>query len=133
MTPLRKRMVDDMTVRGLSENTRKSYLSAVSGLARHYGRSPDCIEAREVQDYLIFLYEKRGLTWKSCKTIRHDTDGRRASADHRRAAPDLATLHAARRGSPTATGSTQTAFVGAAVTEKLDLDESPTPFPSGTL
>ena len=71
MTPLRQRMIDDMTVRGLSENTRKSYLSAVTGLARHYGRSPNRIEAREVQDYLIFLHEQRGLTWKSCNTIRH--------------------------------------------------------------
>lgn len=47
--------------------------------------------------------------------------------------PHVATLHAANRGSPTAAGSTQTAFVGAAVTENLDLDDSPTPFPSGTL
>ena len=65
--------------------------------------------------------------------IRDDTDGRCASADHRRAAPDLATLHAANGGSPTAAGSAQTAFVGAAVTENLELDESLTPFPSGTL
>ena len=56
---------------GLSENTRKSYLNAVTGLARHYGGSPDCIDAREVQHFLIFLHERRGLTWKSCHTIRH--------------------------------------------------------------
>ena len=71
MTPLRQRMIDDMSVRGLSENTRKSYLSAMTGLTRHYRRSPDHIEAREIQDYLLFLHEKRGLTWKSCNTIRH--------------------------------------------------------------
>ena len=71
MTPLRQRMIDDMSVRGLSENTRKFYLSAMTGLTRHYRRSPDHIEAREIQDYLLFLHEKRGLTWKSCNTIRH--------------------------------------------------------------
>ena len=71
MTPLRQRMIDDMSVRGLSENTRKSYLSAMTGLTRHYRRSPDHIQAREIQDYLLFLHEKRGLTWKSCNTIRH--------------------------------------------------------------
>ena len=71
MTPLRKRMIKDMTVRGLAENTRKSYLNSVSGLARHYGRSPDRISAQEVQDYLIFLHEERGLTWKSCNCARH--------------------------------------------------------------
>jgi len=41
MTPLRKRMIKDMTVRCLAANTRKSYLNSVSGLARHYGRSSD--------------------------------------------------------------------------------------------
>ena len=40
MTPLRQRMINDMTVRGLAENTKKSYLNSVTGLARHYRRSP---------------------------------------------------------------------------------------------
>ena len=71
MTPLRQRMIDDMTVRGLAENTRKSYLGAVTGLARHYRQSPDSLDARQVQDYLIHLHEKRGLTWTSCNTARH--------------------------------------------------------------
>ena len=71
MTPLRQRMVNDMTVRGLAENTKKSYLRSVSGLACHYGRSPDRISAQEVQDYLIFLHQERGLTWQSCNCARH--------------------------------------------------------------
>ena len=71
MTLLRKRMVKDMTVRGLAVNTRKSYLNSVSGLARHYGRSPDRISTQEVQDYLLFLHEERGLTWQSCNCARH--------------------------------------------------------------
>ena len=36
MTPLRQRMTNDMTVRGLAENTKRSYLTSVTGLARHY-------------------------------------------------------------------------------------------------
>ena len=53
MTQLRQRMTDDMTVRGLAENTKKSYLNSVAGLARHYRRRPDRISAPEVQDYLL--------------------------------------------------------------------------------
>ena len=71
MTPLRQRMINDMTVRGLSENTKKSYLASVKGLAHHYRRSPDQISAQEVQDYLIHLHEQRGLSWKSCNCVRH--------------------------------------------------------------
>ena len=71
MTPLRQRMTDDMTVRGLAENTKKSYLNSVAGLARHYRRSPDRISAPEVQDYLLHLHEQKGLTWQSCNCVRH--------------------------------------------------------------
>ena len=71
MTPLRQRMINDLTVRGLAENTKLSYLRSVTRLARHYRRSPDQISAQEVQDYLIHLREQRGLSWKSCNTIRH--------------------------------------------------------------
>ena len=71
MTPLRQRMINDMTVRGLAENTKKSYLNSVTGLARHYRRSPDQISAREVQDYLVHLHEQRGWSWKSCNCVRH--------------------------------------------------------------
>jgi hypothetical protein len=40
MTPLRQRMIHDLTIRGLAENTQKAYLPAVTGLARYYRRSP---------------------------------------------------------------------------------------------
>lgn len=71
MTRLRKRMINDMAIRGLSENTVRSYLNSVSGLARFYGRSPERISAQEVQDYLLHLHEQRGLSWKSCNCARH--------------------------------------------------------------
>lgn len=71
MTPLCQRVIHDLTVRGLAENTRKSYLRAVTGLARHYRRSPDELSAQEVQAYLVWLHEERHLSWKSCNTIRH--------------------------------------------------------------
>ena len=71
MTTLRQRMIKDLTVRGLAENTQKSYLYAVSSLALHYHRSPDKISANEIQDYLIYLHEERHLSWQSCNTARH--------------------------------------------------------------
>ena len=64
-------MIDDMAVRGLAENTIRSYLNSVSGLAHFYGRSPETISAQEVQDYLLHLHEQRGLSRKSCNCARH--------------------------------------------------------------
>ncbi len=63
MTPLRQRMIHDLTIRGLAENTQKSYLQAVTGLARHYQRSPDQLSAQDVQSYLVWLHQERGLSW----------------------------------------------------------------------
>ena len=71
MTPLRQRMINDMTVRGLANSTMASYLRSVTRLARHYRRSPDQISAPEVQDYLLFLHQHHGLCWTTCNTIRH--------------------------------------------------------------
>ena len=71
MTPLRQRMINDMTVRGLASTTIASYLRSVTRLARHYGRSPDRISACEVQDYLLFLHQEHGLSWQTCNTVRH--------------------------------------------------------------
>ena len=71
MTALRQRMIHDLTIRGLAENTQKAYLQAVTGLARYYRRSPDQLSAQDVQNYLLWLHQERGLTWKSCNTVRH--------------------------------------------------------------
>ena len=67
-----------MTVCGLAENTKKTYVNSVNGLARHYRRSPDAVSTQEVQDYLIHIHKhrvripcKRGLSWQSCNCARH--------------------------------------------------------------
>ena len=71
MTPLRQRMINDMSVRGLASGTQESYLRSVTRLARHYRRRPDRISAREVQDFLLVLHQQHGLNWSTCNTVRH--------------------------------------------------------------
>ena len=41
MKPLRQKMLNDLRVRNLAENTQASYLQSVTGLAVYYKRSPD--------------------------------------------------------------------------------------------
>jgi integrase/recombinase XerD len=40
VSPLRRRMIEDMTIRNLSPMTQRSYIHAVGGYSRHFGRSP---------------------------------------------------------------------------------------------
>lgn len=55
MTPLRQRMIEDMQLRGLSENTQAAYVLAVRQLAEHYSRSPDQIAEEELRQYFLYL------------------------------------------------------------------------------
>ena len=51
MSPLRRRMIEDMTVRNLSRSTQQSYLYAVAKFSRHFNRAPDQLGMEEVRAY----------------------------------------------------------------------------------
>jgi site-specific recombinase XerD len=53
MTALRQKFIDEMELRGFSENTTRSYISMVRDLARHFKRSPDQIKDEELKQYLL--------------------------------------------------------------------------------
>ncbi|HUB50366.1 MAG TPA: site-specific integrase [Acetobacteraceae bacterium] len=55
MSPLRARMIEDMTLAGLAQGTQKIYTQAVYRLAAHYRRSPDQLSEEEVRTYLLSL------------------------------------------------------------------------------
>lgn len=62
VTPLRQRMIDDMTVRNLSTRTQNLYISAVAAFARHFRTSPDLLGPAEVKAYQLHLIRDRGLS-----------------------------------------------------------------------
>jgi len=66
MSPLRMRMIEDMTLAGLATSTQAVYVEAVCKLATHYRRSPDDLNEEEVRSYLVGLRE-RGLARGSFK------------------------------------------------------------------
>ena len=61
MTPLRKRMIDDMVSAGLAPNTQAAYIRGVHGLAAHYRRSPGDLGETEVRSYFLHLRDERGV------------------------------------------------------------------------
>ena len=69
MTPLRRRLFDDMTVRNLSPATQQSYVYAVAKFSRFFGRSPDRLGVGEVRAYQIHLVGLK-LSWSHI-TLRH--------------------------------------------------------------
>ena len=61
MTPLRKRMTEDLQLRGMGERTQQMYVRAVRQLSEHYSKSPDKITEEELRDWttLAFVRAKR--------------------------------------------------------------------------
>src|ERR1700676_4210384 len=62
MTPLRRRMIEDMQVRNLSPVTQRCYVHAISKFARHFNRSPDRLGLAEIRAYQIHL-TVTGASW----------------------------------------------------------------------
>ena len=57
MTPLRKKMIEDMRLRNLAERTQEQYVNCVAVYARHYRASPAQLGEHEVRGFLLLLEE----------------------------------------------------------------------------
>lgn len=68
MTVLRRKMIENMQLRGLSVRTQESYVQAVSQLARHYHKPPDQIVEEELRLYFLYLKTVRHVS-RSTQTI----------------------------------------------------------------
>lgn len=62
MTPLRQRMIEDLRIRGLSQNTIDSYVGAVARFARHFGRSPDELSEEDIRSFRVHLTCERKVS-----------------------------------------------------------------------
>lgn len=59
ISPLRRRMIEDMTIRNLSPATQQSYLYAVAKFSRHFKRSPDRLGLEDVRAYQLHLIARQ--------------------------------------------------------------------------
>src|ERR1700747_481935 len=55
MSPLRRRMIEDMTMRKFVEKTQKDYIRYVKDLTAFLGRSPDTATAEDLRRYQLHL------------------------------------------------------------------------------
>src|ERR1022692_4741415 len=55
MTPLRKRMIEDMQLRNLAPQTQRSYLHHIAGLARFFQISPEHLNLEDIRQDQVYL------------------------------------------------------------------------------
>ena len=68
MTPLRRRMIDYMTIRNLSPSTQKIYVRAVVHFSTFHGRSPDKLTFEDVRDYRLHLISRGSKSAQSTRS-----------------------------------------------------------------
>jgi len=71
VTELRRRMIEDLQLRGFSERSQEMYVRAVRQLAQHYHKSPDQITEEELRAYFLHIknvkkWSRTGLTIALC-------------------------------------------------------------------
>ena len=55
MTPLRQRMIEDLRIRGLAQNTIDTCVGAVARFARYFGRPPAELGKEHIRVFQVHL------------------------------------------------------------------------------
>ena len=63
MTPLRRRMIEDMTLRNRAPRTIRAYTGYVADFARYFHAPPDRLGPEHVRSYLLHLLQERQASW----------------------------------------------------------------------
>jgi integrase/recombinase XerD len=68
MSPLRRRMIEDMTIRNLSRSTQQSYIYAVARFSRHFNCPPDRLGMEDVRAYQLNLIDQK-YSWSHVNQV----------------------------------------------------------------
>ena len=63
MTPLRKRMTQDLRIRNYADSTIEVYTDLVARFARFFGKSPEDLGPEDIRTYQVYLVEERKVSW----------------------------------------------------------------------
>lgn len=55
MTELRRKMIQDLQLRGYADRTQQSYVAAVGLLAKHFNQSPDQLTDQEIRHFFLHM------------------------------------------------------------------------------
>jgi integrase/recombinase XerD len=65
MSELRKRFVEDLTLRNYARRTIETYTRHVACFARHFGRSPAELGPEEIRRYQLYLIQEKRASWST--------------------------------------------------------------------
>jgi integrase/recombinase XerD len=68
MTQLRRRMIEDMQLRGYAWNTQRSYLACVRSLAKYCRKPPDQVDEEDIRRFFLYLINEKKRTGGTVST-----------------------------------------------------------------
>lgn len=63
MSPLRQRVIEDLTIRNYSPRTIKVYVDRIAKFAQYFGQSPDRLGPAEIREFQLFLVQTKKSSW----------------------------------------------------------------------
>jgi integrase/recombinase XerD len=89
MTPLRRRMIQDMQLRNFAPGSVNVYVNCAARFARHFAKSPESLGPEDVRAFLLHLIEQRRVSWayynlhlQALRFLYNVTLGRPAALEH---------------------------------------------------
>src|SRR4051794_15131966 len=70
MTPLRRRMTEDLILHDLSPKTSRRYIKWVADFAQYFHTSPERLGPEHVRSFLLHLIQERKVSWNIHKEAR---------------------------------------------------------------
>jgi integrase/recombinase XerD len=70
MTPLRRRMIEDMTLRNFTPQTIQSYIWCIARFARYFNASPEHLGPEHVRTFLLHLVQELRVSFSYYKQTR---------------------------------------------------------------
>jgi integrase/recombinase XerD len=71
MTPLRRRMIEDLTLRNRAPRTVEVYTQRIAEFARYFHAPPEDLGPEHVRSYLLHLVQERQVSWGFYNQARH--------------------------------------------------------------
>jgi integrase/recombinase XerD len=62
MTPLRKRMLEELQRRNYAQLTIDCYIQIIEDFSKHFGQRPDRLGAKQLREYQVYLFRERKLS-----------------------------------------------------------------------
>lgn len=61
----KQRMINEMTIRGLSPNTQRTYLENITKFVKFFNKSPDLITLDDIYYFQLYLKQKKNAAWNT--------------------------------------------------------------------